>query len=368
MHGRSCRWNLPLSCGAASLESTACHHGGHSRMARVRHATLRVCAFLAATALSTTVLQRGILTFASLCGPPSADLASSAARSARRPRRSAGVNVASTAAKDGASGQLAVPPALQMQVTVDLVKAQNKAGHTMKELGAQLQAMHFEASALDGQVRVAYNGVQGLRRVDVAQGALQTAGGAAALAQAVLGALQEAHDASYTGTKGDVWSLYQENPPLMQAPLNELGAGSTAEDVWANVTKSEESVRLAEDLFQKFDADQNGYWSFEETSQVQLATEGTEMTEDAFTSLIIAAAPDGGRHLSEEDLQRGLSRAQVIELYTDAQRQRTLGFVLDIFKDHAKVFAPEQTAPEQAASAIDVAGEPESSRVTPVVD
>eukprot|EP00435_Cladocopium_sp_Y103_P071019 s99_g36.t1 len=55
--------------------------------------------------------------------------------------------------------------------------------------------------------------------------------------------------------------------------------------------------------------------------------------EESFNSLIIAAAPDGGRHLTEVDMDRGLSKEQVLDLYTNAQRQRQLGFVLDIRKD-----------------------------------
>merc|ERR1712137_1536434 len=94
----------------------------------------------------------------------------------------------------------------------------------------------------------------------------------------------------------------------------------------------------AEELSTKFDGDGDGFWNLKETSAVQLATEGTEIAEDAFNALIIAAAADGGRNLSEQDLEKGLSKDQVIELYTDADRQRQLGFVLDITKDHAAVF------------------------------
>eukprot|EP00434_Breviolum_minutum_P014078 symbB.v1.2.012414.t1/scaffold831.1/size159220/10 len=61
--------------------------------------------------------------------------------------------------------------------------------------------------------------------------------------------------------------------------------------------------------------------------------------EESFNSLIIAAAPDGGRHLTEVDMDRGLSKEQVLDLYTNAQRQRQLGFVLDIRKDHVRVFS-----------------------------
>ena len=146
--------------------------------------------------------------------------------------------------------------------------------------------------------------------------------------------------------------MYQKNPDLLQAPLIQIGAGNTAQDLWANVTKTNETLNLAEELFLHFDQDKDGFWSFQETSAVQLATEGTEMAEEAFNSLIIAAAPNGGRHLTEEDMARGLSKDQVLDLYTNAQRQRQLGFVLDIRKDHKRVFSKEAESSERSSEPV----------------
>lgn len=244
----------------------------------------------------------------------------------------------------------------QAGASLDLIKSQNSAGHAMKDLGLRLQGENFEAKALDGRVAVAFDGLQRLQRVNVAGDALEAAGGKReVLAEALLSSLQEAYDSSEAGTKGDVWELYSENNDLLQAPLVQIGAGSTVDDLWANVTQTDETVRLTEEVFEKFDADGDGYWNLKETSTVQMATEGTEMAEDAFNALIIAAAPDGGRNLTEDDLAKGLSKAQVIELYTDATRQRQLGFVLDINKDHAKVFKKEQ---EEAAAAAEQGSAP----------
>ena len=58
------------------------------------------------------------------------------------------------------------------------------------------------------------------------------------------------------------------------------------EDPWENVSADEHSLRMAAELFEKFDADGDGHWNLVETSQAQLATEGMEMTEDAFNGLI----------------------------------------------------------------------------------
>ncbi|CAE7740376.1 ydhE [Symbiodinium sp. CCMP2592] len=237
-------------------------------------------------------------------------------------------------------------PALQSKASLKLIQAQVAAGHDMKELGVRMEQSEFKASALDGAATVTFDGMQNLRSVDISDDALAKAGSETALAEALLKALQEGHDSSVAGSEDDVWSLYQSNPDLIQAPLIQIGAGNTAQDLWANVTKTNETLKLAEELFLHFDQDKDGFWNFKETSAVQLATEGTEMGEEAFNSLIIAAAPNGGRHLTEEDMARGLSKDQVLDLYTNAQRQRQLGFVLDIMKDHQRVFSQESNAKE----------------------
>lgn len=240
--------------------------------------------------------------------------------------------------------------ALQGLPTLQLIQKQVSAGQKMKELGLRLEGTEFKASALDGMATVTFDGTQNLRNVQIEDGAAAKAGGGEALAKALLTALQESHDSSVAGTQGDVWDLYKNSPELMQAPLTQLGAGSTVEDLWLNVTNTEETVQLTEELFELFDKDKDGWWNLEETSAVQKATEGTDMAEEAFNSLIIAAAPDGGRHLTEDQMSKGLSREQVIDLYTNKEKQRKLGFVLDIFKDHEKVFKQLDAAAETEES------------------
>lgn len=240
--------------------------------------------------------------------------------------------------------------ALQSKANLKLIQAQVAAGHKMKDLGKSLFSTKFKATALEGSAEVTFDGMQNLRAVDIKEDALSKAGSANALAEELLKALQDGHDQSTRGSEEQVWSLYQNYPELMQAPLTQIGAGNTAQDLWANVTKTNETLALAEELFHHFDEDKDGYWNFKETSKVQLATEGSEMTEESFNSLIIAAAPNGGRHLTEEDMDRGLSKEQVLDLYTSAQRQRQLGFVLDIKKDHAHVFSKVKEAETQPQS------------------
>jgi len=240
----------------------------------------------------------------------------------------------------------AVPPTLMARPTLDLIKEQSAAGQSMRDLGLRLQDTEFEAAAIEGQIKVVYDGTQRLRKVEVGDGAGSQ--GHEALAKALLGAMQEAHDNSVAGSKADVWQLYKSTP-LLQAPLTQLGAGNTMDDPWANVTDSEEALRMTGEFFNNFDEDKDGYWNMTEASKVQKMTEGTEMTEEAFNSLVIAVAPDRGRHLTEEDVIKGLSREQVVDLYTNAERQKQLGFVLNIYDDYKKVFQVAEELAEESA-------------------
>lgn len=227
------------------------------------------------------------------------------------------------------------------------LKAQSDAGHKMKELGLSMMMARFEGSSLNGKAKASYDGMQKLRSLTIEVGALDEAGGdSTVLAKGVLDAMQEAFDQSFAGSEGQVWNLYRQNPALMQAPLGQIGEGATAENPWANVTRDETSERLALEIFQRFDADNDGFWNMQETAEVQRNTEGSEITEESFNALVIAAAPNGGRNVTEDDLAKGLSREQVITLYTDAKYQKQLGFVLNVHKDHAKIFS----APAPAAS------------------
>lgn len=312
-------------------------------MARRRCAG-RGAAATAALAAAAALLAHGALVFAS-------GRAGDAARRERKLSRRTAL--------------CAQPQSLQARASLGLIKAQYKAGNRMKSLGRRLQAAEFCASALEGAVKVKFDGLQSLTDVELSGAALEAAGGdRGKLSEALLGALQEAFDGSAQATKDDVWGLYQKNSELLQAPLVQIGVGNTVEDLWANVVRTEETERMALELFEKFDEDKDGYWNLMETSRVQMATEGTDMAEEAFNSLIIAAAPDGGRKLTEEELTKGLSKEQVIELYTDAARQRQLGFVLDVVKDHGKVFEGSGEAPE-ATQAPAPAAEP---AVSPVLD
>jgi len=245
----------------------------------------------------------------------------------------------------------------QASPTFDLIKSQYQAGVSMRELGEQLSTTEIEVDVLDGHAKVVMDGAQRLHRVEIDSSALEVAGGAnESLAEALLGALQQAHDESHQGAKSRIWGLYQNNGVLLQSPLTQIGFGSTAQDLWVNVTKTEDTLRMAAELFDKFDENNDGYWNLAETQKVQMATEGTEMPEEAFTSLLLATAPNGGRELTEADLERGLSKEQVIELYTSVDFQRQLGFVLSVQRDHAKVFATgeeDSPAPAPAPALLD---------------
>lgn len=240
---------------------------------------------------------------------------------------------------------------LQGRSSVDLIRAQNSAGHKIKELGSRFAELRFEASG-PGGVRAVMDGFQQLQSVEVPAEAREEAGGEKELEQWLLTAMQEAHDKSYEATQKEVWELYRDNPALLQAPFSQIGIGGQAQDLWVNVTKTDETVGMAQELFRKFDVDGDGYWNLKETAAVQAATEGTEIAEDQFNALVIAAAPNGGRDLTEEELAKGLSEEKVVELYTDAAVQRRLGFVLNVRKDHGTIFneAPAEVVAESSTT------------------
>lgn len=225
---------------------------------------------------------------------------------------------------------------------LSVIAEQGRAGAGLRDLGRRLEGERFEETALDGKIVVTVNGHQEPQTVRVDEGALEAAGGLTDLSGALLAAMQGAHDKSREKTRDGVWKYYRENPVLLDAPLSQIGHGGVVDNLWCNVTKTDETVRLATELFDKFDEDNDGYWNLQETSNVQKATEGSDMQEESFTALLIAAAPNGGRNLTEEDLKKGLSKEQVIQLYTDGNIQRQLGFVLNVEKDHELVFKTNQ--------------------------
>mmetsp|Transcript_53461 Transcript_53461/g.98891 ORF Transcript_53461/g.98891 Transcript_53461/m.98891 type:complete len:323 (+) Transcript_53461:78-1046(+) len=239
---------------------------------------------------------------------------------------------------------------IQSRSTVNLELSRRNTSKDFYSTLQKLEEARYDATALDSEVQVAMDGTQRLRKVDIADTAMETAGSATQLAEVVLMALQEAHDKSMAGVKPEVWSLYESNGALLQAPLAQIGYGETTEDVWSNVNASQGNLKLVEELFDKFDVDKDGYWSCNETRAVQMATEGTEMPEDNFIQLIISTAPDDGRKLSEEDLAKGLSKQVVTDMYTSKEMQKKLGFALDIHKDHSLVF--KKNGETEAAAAV----------------
>lgn len=126
---------------------------------------------------------------------------------------------------------------------------------------------------------------------------------------------------------------------LAEVPLTEeiIRGQDLPQDPWANVVNDDAHIKMANEVFAKFDEDGDGYWNHKETSQAQLATEGAEMEEEAYNSLVKVVASYDGKEATEEDLRIGLSLAKVVELYTNADIQRQLGAVLDVQKDHDKV-------------------------------
>eukprot|EP00667_Euglena_gracilis_P024338 EG_transcript_27960 len=81
-------------------------------------------------------------------------------------------------------------------------------------------------------------------------------------------------------------------------------------------------------IFQKFDVDKDGFWSFDETNAWQQATEGWQMPRDSFEEIceIVGADP-----------AKGYSLAHVKALYMD--RSLPSEVQLDLAEDWQKLFA-----------------------------
>eukprot|EP00927_Polykrikos_kofoidii_P022172 TRINITY_DN20752_c0_g3_i1.p1 TRINITY_DN20752_c0_g3~~TRINITY_DN20752_c0_g3_i1.p1 ORF type:complete len:371 (-),score=60.68 TRINITY_DN20752_c0_g3_i1:93-1205(-) len=355
-----CRSAVGSELQIAVIPATHCRTTWTRR--RSRGCTVASCVCAAVVTLLAGGAPRQVATCFGLVVRDHGQVTSQAARRVCREHRSctqvfggrrlaAEPSVPSLRALRGTVARAALPPEpLQTKMTAELIREQGQAGLTMKELGERLEQTEFEATALDGRARIIMNGLQRLTKVDLADDLLKSIGNRSdILSEALLAAMQTAHDKSVEGTREEIWQLYADNPALMQAPLVQIGTGNTAEDQWAKVTQDDETVRLATEIFEKFDVDGDEYWNRAEASAAQFATEGLEMGEDAYNALIIASAPDGGRHLSEEDLAKGLCKQQVIDLYTDADRQRRLGFVLDVRNDHRIVFAEQ--SPDEGVEA-----------------
>eukprot|EP00913_Durusdinium_trenchii_P024856 g23330.t1 len=219
--------------------------------------------------------------------------------------------------------------ALQSKANLKLIQAQVAAGHKMKDLGKSLFSTKFKATALEGSAEVTFDGMQNLRAVDIKEpeDALSKAGSANALAEELLKALQDGHDQSTRGSEEqDLLSFglamaLMGFGTLLTAGLTEVSF-LPAKAILSLERKAEtEKVREQLAILLRSDCCSN------------LDICNFLIEEESFNSLIIAAAPNGGRHLTEEDMDRGLSKEQVLDLYTSAQRQRQLGFVLDIKKD-----------------------------------
>lgn len=92
--------------------------------------------------------------------------------------------------------------------------------------------------------------------------------------------------------------------------------------------------QMMEDIFRFFDEDEDGYWSFEEASACQLATEGERMVMYQYDLLMDAAG------VPPEDRAKGFPQRSVCDLYLHPS------FGMDVVKDHALVFGKVRLAEE----------------------
>lgn len=108
-----------------------------------------------------------------------------------------------------------------------------------------------------------------------------------------------------------------------------------AEDVTLDSKPSKASKeQMMEDIFRFFDEDEDGYWSFQEASACQLATEGESMMMYQYDLLMDAAG------VPPEERAKGFPQRGVCDLYLHPS------FGMDVVKDHALVFGKVRLAEE----------------------
>jgi len=101
-----------------------------------------------------------------------------------------------------------------------------------------------------------------------------------------------------------------------------------------NVAKDHERMRahkakLAGDIFEKFDADKDGFWSFEESMECSKATGGeTDTTEAMYLECVAVMQPDGDK--------TKLSKESVVKMYVEPK------FECKVVKDHAIAIGGEK--------------------------
>jgi len=137
--------------------------------------------------------------------------------------------------------------------------------------------------------------------------------------------------------------------PQQQPAPNEDGARSKAS-----------GAKKAEEIFERLDADKNGHWSLKEASQLMVITFGLKMPARTFEDLLSAANPTArGKRVSDREFNLGLSKSQVVNLYTDEDLRSEFEVVpltMNLDRDHAAV-SQKGPAPRKRAKGIDQAAD-----------
>jgi len=101
--------------------------------------------------------------------------------------------------------------------------------------------------------------------------------------------------------------------------------------------RTDEWEQMAEELFDRFDEDNDGFWNLREASRLLLTTTGVKMPEGMFVALLSGAASKRGAQITQSDLDTGLSKDEVIDIYTQPEMRKRFRGVLEVRRDHAIV-------------------------------
>merc|ERR1712228_276101 len=103
-------------------------------------------------------------------------------------------------------------------------------------------------------------------------------------------------------------------------------------------------MSMARALFDRFDSDKDGFWSWLEASQLVVSTLGVKLTQQKFLAMLSAVL--GSEHsLTETEFRKGLSKEQVVDLYTKPEINKMFPVIFNLQRDHVIVFATKDAIP-----------------------
>eukprot|EP00927_Polykrikos_kofoidii_P049813 TRINITY_DN43823_c0_g1_i1.p1 TRINITY_DN43823_c0_g1~~TRINITY_DN43823_c0_g1_i1.p1 ORF type:complete len:264 (+),score=30.60 TRINITY_DN43823_c0_g1_i1:55-792(+) len=131
---------------------------------------------------------------------------------------------------------------LQTRTLADHVRDRGVTDIFMVGVGSNIERSELADTTIDPRVHIVFDGLQQLRNAGPAEMFDISGKSHETLANAVLGALHDAHDQFALATRDSAWQLFLENPVLLRVPMKEVRGGNVSENQWASVTKEDDTL------------------------------------------------------------------------------------------------------------------------------